>query len=196
MSSQPDIKERQPAVEFQNKSSNQEVKSELSSCQVSSSPHKDTESNSGLLASDQSVAWIGEEFLSEDLSDLDSLKEHRTISVEVTPFGIYPRKDSVISYQQGSCACDWETSQPRDSTPVKQDLIVQENSSCDLEISQTKDFTHTAKDLIVQEDSSVCNSEKSPEITFPVGPLQSFDYYHFLIAEDLNIIDIMEKVGR
>lgn len=181
--SKTDIVDQQPLLESK---SNQKVKSEVSCDLVGSS------NNSLLLASDQSVAWIEEEFLTEDLSDLDSLKEQGTISVEVTPYGLYPRKDSIISYQQDSCSCQLETSSSKNCNPVQQDCFVQDNS-CDIGTSQTVDCVPVVEDLIVQEDNTVSRSETEP--TFPVGPLQSFDYYHYLIAEDLNIIDIMEKVG-
>lgn len=48
------------------------------------------------------------------------------------------------------------------------------------------------------QDSYCCDTEAKDHNTnlFPVGPLQSFDYYHLLIAEDLKIIEVMEKVGR
>ena len=46
------------------------------------------------------------------------------------------------------------------------------------------------------QDSCCCDTEAKDHNTnlFPVGPLQSFDYYHLLIAEDLKIIEVMEKV--
>ena len=65
---------------------------------------------------------------------------------------------------------------------------------------------------VYQQDSFVCDSDSKCEEeslidvedlkeveqkqSFPVGELQSFDYYHQLIAEDLRIIEVMEKVGR
>ncbi|VDI37667.1 Hypothetical predicted protein [Mytilus galloprovincialis] len=153
--------------------SKQEVKSELSSgfehqvqiatpCeQIPDLATVDTDQSPDTFsASNQSVAWLGEEALSEDLSDLDCFVEPVTLSgVEVKSVLKYPRKDSVTVYQQDSFVCD-------------------SDSKCEEE------------SLIDVEDLKEVEQKQS----FPVGELQSFDYYHQLIAEDLRIIEVMEKV--
>ncbi|XP_063402546.1 alpha-taxilin-like isoform X3 [Mytilus trossulus] len=151
--------------------SKQEVKSELSSyfehqVQIATACEQipdlvsiDTDQAPDTFsASNQSVAWLGEEVLSEDLSDLDCFVEPVTLSgVEVKSVLKYPRKDSVTVYQQDSFDSD---------------------SKCKEE------------SLIDVEDLKEVEQKQS----FPVGELQSFDYYHQLIAEDLRIIEVMEKV--
>lgn len=105
---------------------------------VSQFPHSDFTPEFG------SVAWIeDEQFLLEDLTDIDPFPEQGVLSIvdTVSP-QIFPRKESVAVCAQSNCYCESET------------------------------------------DTSL----------FPVGPLQSFDYYHLLIAEDLKIIEVMEKV--
>ncbi|XP_052089960.1 alpha-taxilin-like isoform X3 [Mytilus californianus] len=153
--------------------SKQEIKSELSSgfqhqvqiatpCeQISDLATVDTDqAPQTFSASDQSVAWLEQEVLSEDLSDLDCFVEPVTLSVvEVKSVLKYPRKDSVTVYQQDSCDCDID-------------------SKCE------------ERSLVDVEDLNELEHKQS----FPVGPLQSFDYYHQLIAEDLRIIEVMEKV--
>ena len=73
------------------------------------------------------------------------------------------------------------------------------DSLCEQEVFSIVDTVFPEKFPIKDSVAVFCQDTEAEDHNtnlFPVGPLQSFDYYHLLIAEDLKIIEVMEKVGR